>query len=45
MNSGKGLILVKTTLLTGHNGVTAVASLPTNPSCDFTANIPIKGSK
>ena len=41
MSSGKGLTLVKTTLLPGHNGVTAVAFLPTNPSCDVTANIPI----
>ena len=32
--------LVKTTLLPGRNGVTVVASLPTNPSCDVTANIP-----
>ena len=41
MSSGKGLTLVKTTLLPGHNGATAVASLPTNPSSDVTANIPI----
>ena len=42
MSSGKGLTLVKITLLPGHNGVTAVASLPTNQSCDVTANIPIR---
>ena len=42
MSSGKGLTLVKTTLLLGNNRVTAVASLPTNLSCDVTANIPIK---
>ena len=34
--------LVKTTLLPGQNGVTVVASLPTNPSHDVTANIPIQ---
>ena len=41
MSSGKGLTLVKTTLLPGQERVTVVASLPTNPSCDVTANIPI----
>ena len=41
MSSGEGLTLVKTTLLPGQNGVTVVASLPINPSCDVTANIPI----
>ena len=41
MSSGKGLTLVKTTLLLGQNGVTVVASLPTNQSCDVTTNIPI----
>ena len=42
MSSGKGLTLVKTTLLPGQEQVTVVASLPTNPSCDVTANIPIE---
>ena len=42
MSSGKGLTLVKTTLLPGQERVTVVASLPTNPSCDVTANIPIR---
>ena len=41
MSSGKGLTLVKTTLLPGQEWVTVVASLPTSPSCDVTANIPI----
>ena len=41
MSSGKGLTLVKTTLLTGQERVIVVASLPTNQSCDVTANIPI----
>ena len=41
MSSGKGLTLVKTTLLPGQERVTVVASLPTNQSCDVTANIPI----
>ena len=41
MSSGKGLTLVKTTLLSGQERVTVVASLPTNQSCDVTANIPI----
>ena len=41
MSSGKGLTLVKTTLLPGQERVTVVASLPTSPSCDVTANIPI----
>ena len=41
MSSGKGLTLVKTTLLPGQERVTVVASLPTNPSCDVRANIPI----
>ena len=41
MSSGKGLTLVKTKLLPGQERVTVVASLPTNPSCDVTANIPI----
>ena len=41
MSSGKYLTLVKTTLLTGQSGVTVVASLPTSPSRDVTANIPI----
>ena len=41
MSSGKGLTLVKTTLLPGQEWVTVVASLPTNPSCNVTANIPI----
>ena len=40
-SSGKWLTLVKTTLLPGQNRVTVVASLPTNQSCDVTANIPI----
>ena len=40
-SSGKWLTLVKTTLLSGHNGVSVVASLPTNQSRDVTANIPI----
>ena len=40
MTSGKGLTLVKTTLLSDQEQVTVVASLPTNPSCDGTANIP-----
>ena len=43
MSSGKGLTLVKTTLLPGQERVTVVASLPTSPSCDVTANIPIHG--
>ena len=42
MSSGKGLTLVKTTLLPGQERVTVEASLPTNPSCDVTANIPIE---
>ena len=42
MSSGKGLTLVKTTLLSGQERVTVVASLPTSPSCDVTANIPIE---
>ena len=41
MSSGKGLTLVKTTFLPGQERVTVVASLPTNQSCDVTANIPI----
>ena len=41
MSSGKGRTLVKTTLLPGQERVTVVASLPTNQSCDVTANIPI----
>ena len=41
ISSGKGLTHVKTTLLPGQERVTVVASLPTNPSCDVTANIPI----
>ena len=41
MSSGKGLTIVKTTLLPGQERMTVVASLPTNPSCDVTANIPI----
>ena len=41
MSSGKGLTLVKTTLLPGQERVTVVASLPTTPSGDVTANIPI----
>ena len=41
MSSGKGLTLVKTTFLPGQGRVTVVASLPTNPSCDVMANIPI----
>ena len=41
MSSGKGLTLVKTTLLPGQERVTVVASLPTNQSRDVTANIPI----
>ena len=41
MSSGKGLTLVKTTLLSGQERVTVVASLPTNLSRDVTANIPI----
>ena len=41
MSSGKGLTLVKTTLLPGQERVTVVASLPTSPSCDIRANIPI----
>ena len=41
ISSGKGLTLVKTTLLPGQARVIVVASLPTNPSCDVTANIPI----
>ena len=41
MTSGKGLTLVKTTLLPGQERMTVVASLPTNQSCDVTANIPI----
>ena len=40
-SSGNYLTLVKTTLLTGQSGMTVVASLPTNPSPDVTANIPI----
>ena len=42
MSSGKGLTLVKTTPLPGQERVTVVASLPTNQSCDVTANIPIQ---
>ena len=42
MSSGKGPTLIKTTLLPGQNGVTVVASLPTNQSRDVTANIPIE---
>ena len=42
MSSGKGLTLEKTTLLPGQERVTAVASLPTKPSCDVTTNIPIQ---
>ena len=45
MSSGKGLTLVKTTLLPGQERVTVVASLPTNPSSDVTANIPIYAIK
>ena len=41
MSSGKGLALVKTTLLPGQERVTVVASLPTTPSGNVTANIPI----
>ena len=41
MSSGNKLTLVKTTLLTGQCGVTVVASLPTSPSREITANIPI----
>ena len=41
MSSGKGLTLVKTTLLPGQERLIVVASLPTSPSCDVTANIPI----
>ena len=41
MSSGKGLTLVKTTLLPGQERMTVVASLPTNQSCDVTANIPM----
>ena len=41
MSSGKGRTLVKTTLLPGQERWAVVASLPTNPSCDVTANIPI----
>ena len=41
MSSGKLPSLVKTTLLPGQNGTTAMAFLPTNPSRDVTANIPI----
>ena len=40
-SSGKWPTLVKTTLLTGQNRVTVVASLPTNLIRDVTANIPI----
>ena len=40
-SSGKGLFLVKTTLLPGQERVTVVASLPTSQSRDVTANIPI----
>ena len=40
--NGKLPTLVKTTLLPGHNGVSVVASLPTNQSRDVTANIPIR---
>ena len=42
MSSGKGRTLVKTTLLPGQERWAVVASLPTNLSCDVTANIPIK---
>ena len=42
MSSGKYLTLLKTTLLTGQSGVAVVASLPTSPSRDVTANIPIE---
>ena len=45
MSSGKCLTLVKTTHLTGQSGVTVVASLPTSPSRDVTANIPIQKCK
>ena len=41
MSSGNYLTLVKTMLLTGQCGVTVVASLPTSPSRDVMANIPI----
>ena len=41
MSSDKGLTLVKTTLLPGQERLTVVASLPTTPSGDVTANIPI----
>ena len=41
ISSGKGLTFEKTTLLSGQERVTVVTSLPTNPSCDVTANIPI----
>ena len=41
MSSGKYLTLVKTTLLMGQSGETVVASLPTSPSRDVMANIPI----
>ena len=44
-SSGKWLTFVKTTLLPGHNGVSVVASLPTNQSRDVTANIPIYAEK
>ena len=44
-SSGNYLTLVKTTLLTGQCGVTVVASLPTSPSRDVTANIPIRQLK
>ena len=42
ISSGKGLTLVKTTLLPGQERVIVVASLPTTPSGDVTANIPIR---
>ena len=42
MSSGKLPTLVNTTLLPGKKGVMAVASLPTSPSRDVTANIPIQ---
>ena len=41
-SSGNYPTLVKTTLLMGQYGVTVVASLPTSPSCDITANIPVR---
>ena len=41
MRSGNCPTLLKTTVLTDHSGVTLMASLPTNPSRNVTANIPI----